>query len=89
MILLFVLILGLASSGLTNVIRAIVPQEWLLVKPWSCDLCMSFHGVWVMGLVTFIDSSAPMPTTGECGLLLTASTAVSLVSTKIINRLAG
>ena len=87
MILLLALILGLAASGVTNIVRAVVPQHWLLVKPWSCDLCMSFHSSWAMLLVTLFDTAAPLPTIGECGLIVSASTAAALVVTKIINRL--
>lgn len=36
------LAVGFASSGITFVVRAAVPQLWLLAKPFSCDLCMSF-----------------------------------------------
>lgn len=87
MILLFAMILGLAASGLTSIVRAVVPQSWLLVKPWSCNLCMSFHGSWVMLLVTSIDTAAPLPTIGEAGLLIAASTAVALLVTNAVSRL--
>lgn len=87
MILFLSLIVGIAAAGLTNIVRAIVPQHWLLVKPWSCDLCMSFHSSWVMLLVAMLDTRAPLPTIGEAGLLITASTAIALVITKIIGRL--
>lgn len=33
---------GIAASGATAIIRAVVPQTWLLHKPLSCDLCMSW-----------------------------------------------
>lgn len=35
---------GFAAAGLALVIRAVVPTLWLLVKPFSCDLCMSWWG---------------------------------------------
>lgn len=44
---LMTLSLGLIAAGLTLVIRAVVPQLWLLVKPFACDLCMSWWSAWL------------------------------------------
>ena len=35
-------LVGLAASGVTFIVRALVPQMWLLHKPLACDLCMSW-----------------------------------------------
>lgn len=34
--------LALTAVALTAVIRALIPLPWALIKPFSCDLCMSF-----------------------------------------------
>lgn len=47
--------LALAAVALTAVIRALLPLTWALVKPFSCDLCMSF---WTGALVTTTDAVA-------------------------------
>lgn len=81
------LTLGLAAAGLTFTARALVPQDWLLVKPWSCDLCMNFHSSWILGIAAIATPGTPMPPLGDCAQLLMASTAVGILATKAANRL--
>jgi hypothetical protein len=38
------LAIALSAAGLTLVARALIPLFWRDVKPWSCDLCMSWWG---------------------------------------------
>jgi len=53
--LLVVLMIGLGSVGAALVVRALVPLQFLLVKPFSCALCLSFYGcaagttLWLLG----------------------------------------
>lgn len=37
-------VIGLSAAGAALVIRAVIPTLWLLVKPFSCDLCLSWWG---------------------------------------------
>jgi len=51
-LLLWALAVGSTSAGITTAVRALpLVQRWMLdrVKPWACDVCMSF---WTVGLVT-------------------------------------
>lgn len=79
-----ILAVGLCAAGSALIVRAVVPQLWLMVKPFSCDLCMS----WWSSLV----ASAAIATIDGTGIL-TASvaavggTAVSVVALKTANRL--
>lgn len=45
------ILIGLSASGLTAIARTVAQDhgkaEWLLEKPLSCDLCMSFWGSFV------------------------------------------
>lgn len=84
MTLALVVLFGLAASGITAVIRAVVPVPWLLVKPFSCDLCMSFWAS--LSVVTswvLVESVSPV----AAMLAVPASVAVALLSTKAANRL--
>jgi hypothetical protein len=51
MTLLAILAIGFAAAGLALVVRALVPTLWLLIKPFSCDLCMSWWGSVVFTLL--------------------------------------
>jgi len=45
--------LGLTSAGVTIAVRALPPvQRWMFarVKPWACDVCMSFWTTGIVGL---------------------------------------
>jgi hypothetical protein len=77
------LLLGLGAAGMTFVVRAVLDsakKEWLLEKPFSCDLCMS----WWSSIALFVvhgDWAKPVS-------LVLASTAVSVLAVKAANRLA-
>ena len=52
-IMLWAIILGATSAGMTVVIRALpFVQKWIMAqkKPWACDVCMSFWTVGLLGL---------------------------------------
>lgn len=36
------IVLALSAHFLTLIVRALVPLSWMMEKPWSCDLCMSW-----------------------------------------------
>jgi hypothetical protein len=78
---------GLAASGITSIIRAVVQEArplWLLEKPLSCDLCMS----WWSSLAVVLFWSLTEPVSPVAALLaVPASVAVALLSTKAANRL--
>jgi hypothetical protein len=79
------LTLGLAAAGATFVVRAVadsVRPTLLLIKPFSCDLCMNW---WSSLALVAID---PADSFGECAQLVLASTAIGVVTTKVSNRLA-
>lgn len=79
---------GLAASGFTFVVRAIVDEMnpmWLLHKPFSCDLCMNWWPSLGLGVWQAIDHSLGP---GECAQLVLGATAVGVVTTKVANRLA-
>lgn len=75
---------GLAASGTTAIIRAIAPQSWLLVKPLSCDLCMSW---WSSLAITGTLSLAEPVGVAQSVAVVTAGVGVALISTKTANRL--
>ncbi len=84
MILELVLILGLFAAGMTAIIRALVPMLWLLHKPLSCDLCMSWWGS--LGGAVLWQVVEPQPL-HLFVLSVPAAVAVSLVLIKTANRL--
>jgi len=52
-IMLWAIILGATSSGMTVAIRALpTVQKWVMArkKPWACDICMSFWSVGLLAL---------------------------------------
>lgn len=84
MILAHALVLGLAAAGLTAVVRAVVPTLWLLHKPLSCDLCMSWWTTLTLGaLHAWHYAQEPAPAV----LAIFAAIAVALTATKAANRL--
>ena len=80
-------LVGLAASGLTAVIRAVVQEArplWLLEKPLSCDLCMSWWSslVFVIVLLLAREISAL-----QSVVALFGGVGISLLSVKAANRL--
>jgi len=59
-LLLGALVVGLGSSGLALVLRAILPHSWLTHRPLGCNLCMSFWGALVVSLVVYPDISGTL-----------------------------
>ena len=68
-----VAMVAFGAVGLTTLLRTLVPSQWVeSVKPWSCDLCMSWwsssvcvvvavaldRGTVVDGVLTFLPSFA-------------------------------
>lgn len=48
------LVVGATSAGITTAVRALPPvQRWMFarVKPWACDVCMSFWTTALVGVV--------------------------------------
>jgi hypothetical protein len=82
------ILIAMSAAGITAIARTVAQDhgkaEWLLEKPLSCDLCMSFWGsfssvvVWAMGHeIGFTE-----------GLVTTAAgVGGALVLTKAANRL--
>lgn len=86
MILATAMLFGLCAAGATFVVRAVVDElrpTLLLVKPFSCDLCMNW---WASLALVAIDHAWPI---GDCAHLVLSSTAIGVVTTKAANRLAG
>lgn len=82
------LLVALSASGLTALARTLAQDygkaEWLLEKPLSCDLCMSFWGSFFTTVVWSTEHSIGI---GE-GLVTTAAgIGGALVLTKAANRL--
>ena len=82
-----VFVLGFAAAGAVAVVRAVVQELrplWLLAKPLSCDLCMSWWAS--VGLVLFalaVGHASPV----DAGLAVLASTGVCLPLVRGSNRL--
>lgn len=79
-----VVTVGLAASGTTAIIRAVVPQLWLLRKPLSCDLCMSW---WSSLAITGTLASVDPVSLAQSVAVVTGGVGVALVATKASNRL--
>lgn len=83
------LLFGLAASGLTAIIRVTIGDrkpEWLLHKPLSCDLCMSFWTTVAVVIGWTIQHPAP-GIEGAIGAL--AGVGGAMLATKAANRLGG
>lgn len=78
------LVVGLCAAGATLVVRAVVPQLWLMVKPFACDLCMSWWSSLVASVVVGGIEGRGALTAMVSAL---AGTAVSVVILKAVNRL--
>ena len=82
-----ILVLGLAAAGAVAVARAVVQEVrpmWLLAKPLSCDLCMSWWASVAVVLFVLIIEALALPV---APLAVLASTAVSLACVRGSNRL--
>jgi hypothetical protein len=81
------LVLGLAAAGAVAVVRAVAMElrpMWLLSKPLSCDLCMSW---WASIAVAVFALAAGLLEATASPLAVLASTAVSLACVRGSNRL--
>lgn len=78
--LLMALFLGLAAAAAATIVRALVPTLWLLIKPFSCDLCMSWWSSLALGLMAYSDISYPIH-------VLLVATTTSMFTLKVLNRL--
>jgi hypothetical protein len=88
LVLALILACGLSAAGITAIARTLAQDygkpEWLLAKPLSCDLCMSWWGsVASMGLVVLSESVSPP----VAMLAVLGSVGVSLVVVKTASRL--
>lgn len=82
-----IIVAGLFAAGLTSIIRAVLPVTLLIVKPFSCDLCMSF---WCSGIGMALFGQQATSFSEARRFLLTptiAAVAVSLLVLKTITRL--
>ncbi len=82
-----VLVLGLAAAGAVAVVRAVVQEVrpmWLLAKPLSCDLCMSWWASVALVLFSLVVGTLSLPV---APLAVLASTGVSLACVRGSNRL--
>lgn len=83
-----VIVLGLATSGLTAVVRAVIDSAnplWLLEKPFSCDLCMSWwSSIALTGAWAAHEGIALVPgmlaVLGSVGVALTVTKAATRLS---------
>lgn len=87
-----ILTLGLFAAGLTLILRAVAPQPWLLHKPLSCDLCMSWWGSVVGALVQLVGAGSGAGEAASVSIAavapaVVAAVAVSVLLLKAINRL--
>jgi hypothetical protein len=76
-----IVIAGIAAAGAVNVVRAVVPTLWLLVKPFSCDLCMSW---WSSLAVTIAYATVSPVTVLEAAIAVLGGTALSLILVKLV-----
>jgi len=75
---------GLCAAGSALIVRAVVPQLWLMAKPFSCDLCMSWWSAVVSSVaVATLDGAGPL----TAGVAAVGGTALSVVLLKATNRL--
>jgi hypothetical protein len=82
-----VVVLGLAAAGAVAVVRAVVMDRWpmwMLEKPLSCDLCMSW---WASVAVVLFALVAGRLDLLDAPLAALGSTAVSLATVRGSNRL--
>jgi hypothetical protein len=84
LLLILALFLGMCAVGTTHAARALAPQAWLLHKPLSCDLCMSWWSSWLgvvlLGAGGTIGTGGAIGTIGMIRMIAT-TLAVVLAST--------
>lgn len=83
------ILLGFGAAGWTAVSRAIVPQLWLLTKPFGCDLCMSW---WCSLAMYFVGRLGASPgewqSLSQAPVMIGATVLVSLTLLRVSARLA-
>jgi hypothetical protein len=77
-LLILALFLGLCAAGATHAARALAPQGWLLHKPLSCDLCMSWWSSWLGVVLLWVGGSFPVGG-GAIGMIRMIATALAVV----------
>jgi hypothetical protein len=78
-----VIVWGLASAGSASVIRAVVPTTWLLVKPFSCDLCISWWPSFAQGMWAIYEGCGNV----DSGKAVLGATMLSIVALKTAQKL--
>lgn len=73
------LLLGYAAAGLASIVRALVPTLWLLHKPLSCDLCMSWWCSLALSMPLSMTYPMALPTVA---IVLLAAVATSIMVLK-------
>ena len=81
------ILFGLFAAGLAMVVRAVVPTLWLLKKPLSCDLCMSWWGSLVSWVLGTCNERCQTGGWIQAPLFIGAAVAVSVLTLKAANRL--
>jgi hypothetical protein len=74
---------GLTSAGTASVIRAVVPATWLLVKPFSCDLCISFWPSFAQAMWAIHQGCGNV----DSGRALLGATMISILAIKSAHKL--
>lgn len=78
-------LVGLSSAGLCFVVRALIPVTILILKPFSCDLCMSWWGSIIA--VVLLTGEWTWTSLRAAAVTVLAGTAVALLVIKIVIRL--
>lgn len=77
------LLFGIGAAGLTKLawtLLADVKPSWLMIKPWSCAVCLSGHGSILLALTTLgVKLAGP-----EVLLAIPAATAVSIMWLRLL-----
>jgi hypothetical protein len=82
------ILVGLFAAGTAQIVRALVPTLWLLVKPLSCDLCMSWWGSLLgVGLGSFSKCCQTANGLPDLCIIVGAAVAVSVVTLKTVGKL--
>ena len=82
------LLVGLFAAGTAMIARALAPTLWLLVKPLSCDLCMSWWGSLLgAGLGSLSNLCQTANGLPDLVVIVGAAVAVSVVTLKTASKL--